>query len=843
MESVIGNSPETSDLTEAVDKVELSASVKEQGPLNNAQQRLWFLCQTQGDPCQFNLVITIDLQGAIDCARLERAIDLLVERHPAYRSRIQGAGNGQQVVLQSESLVLDEEDLSAMPVVERDARLAGYVQSELRTPFDLTVSTAPRWQLFKVDADRYQLVMTVHHIVFDGQSLMVTMKELAELYSLSGADAAEDSSSQGQGSGVSGTEDMTLIDYALWEQSEQAIGAREESLRFWQPRLRDFPESLSFPEVNSGESGAGAYRSVLDRNVLKVVRKWAHAHNLTPFALLKAAFDLVVFRYSGQSRFLVGTDIAGRELPGLARTTGFFINQLSLPCEIDAAKPVLEWLQQIDSDMALALSHKDVPFDRLVAAQAGQHSGTDTPLFQVKMNYQQRRARSLRFADAKLMKHRVYQHTGPYHLVLDLVHEEDGITAEFEYQQRFFGAQKIQLVAGQWQRVLENLDDLVSGNLAEADARLAEWERKVLSEQQRSSQQSRAQQRPVSSLRARGGRRQAVAISSTSLVKESFIDADRSLPLVIEQGDSPVNLIEWARENQPMLERRVLEHGSILFRGFDVSSLDEFDHVVSALSPGALEYMFRASPRSRVDGNIYTSTDYPADQPIFLHNEHSYSPRFPLRLFFYCHNEAATGGETPIGCVREITRRVPEAIKEKFKAKGVRYVRNYGDGFGLPWQSVFQTEDQAEVEAYCDSMGISYEWKEGGRLRTFQWGGAMMKHPRTNEELWFNHATFFHVTTLPAKIRDSLMSDFGAMDLPTNTFYGDGSPVEPEVLEQLRTIYREATVMFPWKKGDVLFMDNMLNVHGRTPYTGPRKVMVAMAEAQYGKDLVIGDTE
>lgn len=332
-------------------------------------------------------------------------------------------------------------------------------------------------------------------------------------------------------------------------------------------------------------------------------------------------------------------------------------------------------------------------------------------------------------------------------------------------------------------------------------------------------------------------RRKAVTVSARSLVQERLLDVTGGLPWLIEPAIAGVDLVEWARQHQDHLEEKVLQHGAVLFRNFGIKSLERFNEVISALSSGALEYMFRASPRTRVNGNIYTSTDYPADQVIFPHNEHSYSPRFPLRLFFYCHLPSATGGETPIGSTRNVMALIPPAIRERFRARNILYVRNYGDGFGLPWQTVFQTEDRTEVEAYCASVGIDVEWKENNRLRTRQIGPAIVRHPCTDEEVWFNHGTFFHVSTLPPAIRDSLSTNFAADDLPTNTFYGDGSPIEADVLEVLRNAYRQALVKFPWQQGDVLFIDNMLAVHGREPYTGQRKILTGMAEALLSKDV------
>ena len=334
-------------------------------------------------------------------------------------------------------------------------------------------------------------------------------------------------------------------------------------------------------------------------------------------------------------------------------------------------------------------------------------------------------------------------------------------------------------------------------------------------------------------------RRKAVAVTAPNLVTERLLSPEHLLPLVIEPAVSGVDLVAWAGQQREALEEKLLRHGALLFRGFAVQTVAHFDKVITALSPGALEYMFRASPRTRVGGNIYTSTDYPADQSIFPHNEHSYSPRFPLRLFFCCHIPSEVGGETPIGATRSVMARIPAEVRARLRETGVLYVRNYGDGFGLPWATVFQTEDRAEVEAYCASVGIEVEWKSNNRLRTLQRGPAVVRHPRTGEEVWFNHATFFHISTLPPAIREPLQANFGAMDLPTNTFYGDGSPIEPEVLETLRRAYLDSLVKFRWEQGDVLFIDNMLAVHGREPFTGKRAILTGMAEAMLAKDVAV----
>lgn len=336
---------------------------------------------------------------------------------------------------------------------------------------------------------------------------------------------------------------------------------------------------------------------------------------------------------------------------------------------------------------------------------------------------------------------------------------------------------------------------------------------------------------PPDSLKMPGQmKRRAANVARETLVRSELLSAERSLPLLLRPSLPGVDLIDWVGQQRDWLEQHLLEHGALLFRGFSLRTAEDFAHLITAISGEPLEYRERSSPRSQVSGHIYTSTDHPADQSIFLHNENSYQPSWPLRIFFFCKVAAQQGGETPIADMRRVYQRIPAQIRERFAAKQVLYVRNFGDGLGLPWQVVFQTTERSEVEAYCRRTGMICEWKGENRLRTRRVGQAVIQHPSTGEMLWFNHAVFFHVSTLDPQTRVVLQAQFRDEDLPSNTYYGDGTPIEEEVLDTLHQIYHEETVAFPWQKGDVLMLDNMLTAHGRAPFAGTRQVLTGMAQ-------------
>lgn len=306
--------------------------------------------------------------------------------------------------------------------------------------------------------------------------------------------------------------------------------------------------------------------------------------------------------------------------------------------------------------------------------------------------------------------------------------------------------------------------------------------------------------------------------------------SEAALPLVVEPAGTDVDIVEWAAANREPLQERIDRHGAVLLRGFVGVTAESFEATVRAACGDPLEYVERSSPRHAVHKNVYTSTDHPARERIHLHNEQSYNVVWPLRICFCCLVAPGAGGATPLADCRRVYERVPADIRQRFADRGgYRYVRNFGQGAGLTWQEAFQTSDPAEVDRYGAANDIEVQWLPDGGLRTSQRRPAAAQHPRTGEWTWFNHITFFHVSTLGEAMAEALLGAFGAEALPNNTYYGDGTEIESDVMETLRAAYAAEIVEFPWQQGDVLLVDNMVTAHGRAPFEPPRQIVVGMA--------------
>lgn len=277
---------------------------------------------------------------------------------------------------------------------------------------------------------------------------------------------------------------------------------------------------------------------------------------------------------------------------------------------------------------------------------------------------------------------------------------------------------------------------------------------------------------------------------------------------------------------------RALLHteGALVFRQAGLTSPDACNQFARCLSGELLEYSERSSPRHAVRGRVYTSTDYPAREEIFLHNESSYRTTWPLTLFFFCLQPADEGGDTPVADTRAMMGDIDPAVLDRFRQLGWMHQRTFRQHLGIPWRTAFNTDDPQVVEDYCTANDIRFEWRDANTLQTRAVRQAVHQHPVTGASVWFNHATFFHPTTLPTRTRNALLSTYPEAEFPNVTYYGDGSPIEPDVVGHLRACYRARLSLTRLAKGEALVIDNMLVAHGRQPYVGERQVLVAMAE-------------
>lgn len=334
-----------------------------------------------------------------------------------------------------------------------------------------------------------------------------------------------------------------------------------------------------------------------------------------------------------------------------------------------------------------------------------------------------------------------------------------------------------------------------------------------------------------------------VNISHTTATGAGELQA-QSLPLVITPGAGNVELSLWLNENRILLEEYLVQYGAVLFRGFEIDNVVKFNNLLKGFDTNPLPYMFRSSPRKEINReikNVYLSTSYPNDRRINLHNESSYSRVWGRKIIFCCLCPAAQGGETPIADSRLVLKDLPSALREEFRAKGVKYIRNLTPDIGMPWQEVFQTTERAELIATCKKFNIDAEFVSDDHVIISWTKPAIYTHPVSGEETWFNHAFFFNKYSLYEEIGLASDEELPEETLPSNTFFGDGSEIDYAAYCSIKDAYEKNTVTFPYEKGDVIFLDNMLTAHGRNPYKGDRTIATAIVEAACDAGFILSE--
>jgi alpha-ketoglutarate-dependent taurine dioxygenase len=228
---------------------------------------------------------------------------------------------------------------------------------------------------------------------------------------------------------------------------------------------------------------------------------------------------------------------------------------------------------------------------------------------------------------------------------------------------------------------------------------------------------------------------------------------------------------------------------------------------------------------------------------ILYHNESSHLPRAPRKQWFFCEQPSPVGGATPIVDCRELYRRLPTELAETFEDKGLLYVRTFTKRLDVSWQEFFKTDERAEVEAQCRASGTEFVWLANDELQTRTRCPAVICHPLSGERSFFNQVQLHHVHCLEPEVREDLLALVGLERMPRHVYFGDGSPIDDEVMALLGRLYEECAVRFAWQRGDVVMLDNLLAAHARDPYEGPRKIAVAMGDLHEPAQLLNNRSE
>lgn len=277
------------------------------------------------------------------------------------------------------------------------------------------------------------------------------------------------------------------------------------------------------------------------------------------------------------------------------------------------------------------------------------------------------------------------------------------------------------------------------------------------------------------------------------------------------------------------LAGRLAERGAVLLRGTHVRTPAELGAVRDALFGVPYQPGESFGARESLAPGVYSTTRWPAERTMCPQHEESYSLTVPRVVLLGCLRPAETGGETLLSDSRRLLDVLPAPLVARLRAHGWLMTRTFRDRMGVSWREAFGVADEEALEERCARDGIEVAWRAGGVLRTTRRRAAVVRHPVTGQECWFNHAGFFNEWALVPEDREVLLAAFGQEGLPLNTFAGDGSPLAREEVLAVEEAYETVSRPVRWQAGDVLVFDNILLAHGRRPYTGDRRMAKTMA--------------
>lgn len=797
-------------------------------PLSFAQQRLWFLAQLEPSST-YNEPMAFRLAGSLNIRALEQSFNEIVRRHEVLRTTFTVVeGQPVQVIIPTLTFKLPVVDLQELPEIEREAEVLRLAVQEADQAFDLTEDILLRVKLLKLGETGHVVLFTMHHIVTDAWSTGILIREISTFYQ---AFCSEKSDLR---QAILPELSVQYADFAHWQRQWLQGEVLENQLSYWQKQLAgastklDLQKIAGKPPLTTRTEECATRSFQLSTHLSEKLRKLSSQEGVTLFMTLLAGFQTLLYRYTNQDDIVVGTDVANRNRAEIEPLIGFFVNLLVLRSDLSGNPTFRELLERVREVTLGAYAHQDLPFAKLVESLQPDRTVSKTPLFQVLFVLQNAPIPAVEFSGLTLTPIEVNSGKARFDLALFMEETEQGIVGNWKYRTDLFEAEAIARFSGHFQTLLHSIAQ-------HPDTRIDALE--MLSESEKQQQIAQKTQREKAQFKKfKTIKPKTVSLPQKELIKTGYLQPGRNLPYVIQPDGDDVDLADWATSKREFIETHLLKHGAILFRGFNIKSVSEFEKVASAICP-KLFGNYGDLPREGISDKVYGSTPYPYDQAILFHNESSHLHQWPLKIWFFCVQPAQEGGETPIVDCRKVYQLLDPKLRERFEQKQLMYVRNYIEGLDVSWQNFFHTTDKIFVEKYCRQSGIDFEWLSGNGLRTRKVRPAISQHPKTGESVFFNQVQLHHVSCLEPSVRAYLLTIFGEENLPRNVYYGDSSAIEDSVMAEIGAVYQEAKVSFPWQQGDILMLDNMLTAHGRNPYVGSRKIVVAMGEMISSKNI------
>src|SRR5215213_9074786 len=787
-------------------------------PLSFPQQRLWFLQQLEPAGFTYNITIPTRFTGKLDHRVFEQSLNEIARRHEILRTTLrerEREGEPVQVIAPSFVVKLPVLDIQHLSEPNRAAELELLVKGELERPFDLTEAPPWRCKLIQLQEHEHVFILTLHHIVTDAWSTALLFEELSEFYE------AAISNRPVQLAPLK----IQYADYACRHREWLASEAGQACLNYWKQQLAGSLPVVNLPadhpRSETRSSRGAAHIAKVSKELTQSLKQLSQSENATLFMTLLTVFSVLLHRYSTHDEIVVGTDVANRSSRETEALIGFFINLLVLRIDLSRNPTFRELLARVRDVSLAAYAHQDMPFDRLVVELGTARELNRSPLFEVLFVMQNAPQPLIKWSGLELTPVEMPAETARFDLTVFVEETADGLIAKWNYATDLFKPETIARLAGDFETLLRAI-------VAHRNDRIASLATRTSAEQLRRQVDEKdleeSNRRRFTSLKPK-----AVRVVRQESVTTGYLVSGSNMPLVLKPSFAGLDLADWAASHRSDLKAKLLEHGALLFRGFNLTSVSDFERCASAICPDLFSE-YGDLPREQVSSKVYGSTPYPSNQSILFHNESSHLHRWPMKIWFFCVKAPAQGGETPIVDCRRVYELLPEDLRDRFARKGIMYVRNFTEGLDVSWQEFFRTQDRAVVEEQCRRAGIDCQWIDQTTLRTRKVAVAVTKHPHTDEQIFFNQIQLHHASYLLPEVRESLLDLVGNEGLPRNAYYGDASPIEAATITRVDEAYRKASVSFKWMENDLLMLDNMLTAHGRKPFAGERKIVVAMGE-------------